>query len=416
MLSDKELYEYAKELYAQNGIDCDKAIKTLLSVPISIQCWQGDDVIGFERRANGLDGGIQTTGNYPGRARNFKELTKDFDLALKLIPGVKRLSLHASYISDNADCERDSITYDNYASWIEYARQRNIKLDFNATLFSHEYASSGMTLSSSDPEIRNFWIRHVKACRKIAAEIGKEQKSPCLMNLWIPDGLKDIPADRMGPRQRLKESLDEIYSVRYDKKYLIDCVESKVFGIGLESYTVGSAEFYNYYAAQNGVYNLLDNGHFHPTENVADKISSALLFADKLALHVTRPVRWDSDHVVILNDEVKEIAKEIVACNALDKTLIGLDYFDASINRVAAWVVGARSVHKALLNALLTPHEQMKKLQDNGDFTHLLASSEQLKDLPFGIVWRQYLIMTNTPIDWMKYVDKYEKEIFAERG
>ena len=272
-----------------------------------------------------------------------------------------------------------------------------------------------MTLSHPNDEIREFWVRHVKACRKIAVGIGKEQNSPCLMNLWAPDGLKESPADRIGPRARLKKSLDDIYSIKYNPEHIIDSVESKVFGIGLESYTVGSAEFYNYYAAKTGVYNLFDNGHYHPTENVADKISSALLFADKIALHITRPVRWDSDHIVTFNDDVREICKELVACGALNKALIGLDFFDASVNRIAAWVIGARAVQKALLAALLTPHDQLKKMQQNRDFTHMLALSEKIKDLPFGIVWQQYLVHTDTPSDWMKYVEKYEREVLIER-
>lgn len=415
-METNDLYLYAKEEYAKYGINTDEAIKKLCAVPLSIQCWQGDDVRGFETRAGGAGGGIQSTGSYPGRARSFAELTKDFDLALKLIPGTRRLSLHASYISDDTGCDRDCVTIDNYAAWVEYARQRNIKLDFNATLFGHEKAEDGMTLSHPNDEIRSFWIRHVKACRKIAAEIGKEQKSPCLMNLWIPDGLKETPADRMGPRARLKESLEEIYSIKYNPEFLSDSVESKVFGIGLESYTVGSAEFYNYFAAKTGICNLFDNGHFHPTENVADKISSALLFSDKIALHVTRPVRWDSDHVVTYNDDVREICNEIVACGALKRTLIGLDFFDASINRIAAWVIGARAVQKALLSALLTPHAKLCELQNGRDFTHLLALREKIKDLPAGIVWNEYLRYTDTPIDWLKYVDKYEKEVLIERG
>ncbi len=397
----KSMYDYARAQYAEYGIDTDKAIKKLSSVPVSLQCWQGDDVKGFESHA--------------GRARNFAELTKDLDLALKLIPGTHRLSLHASYISDDNGCDRDAITLDNFASWIEYARQRNIKLDFNATLFGHEKAEDGMTLSHPNDEIREFWVRHVKACRKIAVGIGKEQNSPCLMNLWAPDGLKESPADRIGPRARLKKSLDDIYSIKYNPEHIIDSVESKVFGIGLESYTVGSAEFYNYYAAKTGVYNLFDNGHYHPTENVADKISSALLFADKIALHITRPVRWDSDHIVTFNDDVREICKELVACGALNKALIGLDFFDASVNRIAAWVIGARAVQKALLAALLTPHDQLKKMQQNRDFTHMLALSEKIKDLPFGIVWQQYLVHTDTPSEWMKYVEKYEREVLIER-
>ena len=411
----KSMYDYARAQYAEYGIDTDKAIKKLSSVPVSLQCWQCDDVKGFESHAGGTGGGIQTTGSYPGRARNFAELTKDLDLALKLIPGTHRLSLHASYISDDNGCDRDAITLDNFASWIEYARQRNIKLDFNATLFGHEKAEDGMTLSHPNDEIREFWVRHVKACRKIAVGIGKEQNSPCLMNLWAPDGLKESPADRIGPRARLKKSLDDIYSIKYNPEHIIDSVESKVFGIGLESYTVGSAEFYNYYAAKTGVYNLFDNGHYHPTENVADKISSALLFADKIALHITRPVRWDSDHIVTFNDDVREICKELVACGALNKALIGLDFFDASVNRIAAWVIGARAVQKALLAALLTPRDQLKKMQQNRDFTHMLALSEKIKDLPFGIVWQQYLVHTDTPSDWMKYVEKYEREVLIER-
>ena len=411
----KSMYDYARAQYAEYGIDTDKAIKKLSSVPVSLQCWQGDDVKGFESHAGRAGGGIQTTGSYPGRARNFAELTKDLDLALKLIPGTHRLSLHASYISDDNGCDRDAITLDNFASWIGYARQRNIKLDFNATLFGHEKAEDGMTLSHPNDEIREFWVRHVKACRKIAVGIGKEQNSPCLMNLWAPDGLKESPADRIGPRARLKKSLDDIYSIKYNPEHIIDSVESKVFGIGLESYTVGSAEFYNYYAAKTGVYNLFDNGHYHPTENVADKISSALLFADKIALHITRPVRWDSDHIVTFNDDVREICKELVACGALNKALIGLDFFDASVNRIAAWVIGARAVQKALLAALLTPHDQLKKMQQNRDFTHMLALSEKIKDLPFGIVWQQYLVHTDTPSDWMKYVEKYEREVLIER-
>jgi len=410
-----DLYAYAKQRYAAFGVDCNEAVMRLINTPISIHCWQGDDVRGFEGGADSLGGGIQTTGNYPGRARNFDELTQDFDVALRLIPGTKRLNLHASYALTHAGTERDELTFDDFAPWVEYAKQRNIKIDFNSTLFGHEYASDGLTLSHPDEEIRQFWIRHVKACRKIAAEIGREQGSPCLHNLWIPDGLKDEPADRLGPRMRLKESLDEIYKIQYDKKRILDSVESKVFGIGVESYTVGSAEFYNYYAAKNGVYCLLDNGHFHPTENVADKISTALLFADKVALHVTRSVRWDSDHVVTLNDDVKAIARELVACKALDRTLIGLDYFDASINRVAAWVIGTRSFQAALLHALLMPHEQLKKLQDERDYTRLLAYTEELKTLPFDIVWQHYLTITNTPINWLKHVESYEKEVLANR-
>ncbi|HBF37467.1 MAG TPA: L-rhamnose isomerase, partial [Firmicutes bacterium] len=347
-----ENYRLAKESYRKIGIDCDQVIAKLGKIAISIHCWQGDDVNGFENRG-GLTGGIATTGNYPGKARTPEELMADIDKALSLIPGKHRINVHACYgITDGNTVERDMLEPKHFSKWVEFAKQRGLGLDFNPTFFSHPKAASGLTLSHPDPEIRNFWIRHGKACRKIAAYFGKELGTPSLCNLWIPDGYKDIPADRLGPRLRLKASLDEIYREKYDPRYLIDCVEGKVFGIGLEAYTVGSHEFYLSYAAKNGIYFLLDNGHFHPTEVVSDKISALLAFFDRIPLHVTRPMRWDSDHVILLDDELKEIAKEIIRCDALDKVMIGLDYFDASINRVAAWVIGVRNMQKALLGAM----------------------------------------------------------------
>lgn len=408
-------YEEAKKMYAQYGIDADDALAKIKDIPVSIHCWQGDDVMGFEN-AGALTGGIQTTGNYPGKATTPAQLMDDIDRVLALVPGTKRINLHASYaIGDNVP-DRDKLEPEHFAAWVDFAKKRKIGLDFNPTFFSHPKAS-GLTLSSPDEEIRAFWVRHAKCCRKIAAYFGKELGTPCLHNIWIPDGLKDIPADRMGPRMRLKKSLDEIYSVKYDKKYIIDAVESKVFGIGLEAYTVGSNEFYQNYAAHNGICCLLDNGHYHPTEMVSDKIPTLLCFNDYVALHVTRPVRWDSDHVVLFEDEIKEIAKEIVSHNATDRVLIGLDYFDASINRISAWTVGARNMQKALLYALLMPHAELAKLQDSGNFTRLMALSEELKTLPFGDVWDEYLSRQNVPagMDWFALVEKYEKDVLQKR-
>ena len=411
-------YNQAKEIYKEIGVDTDKAIETLKSVPISIHCWQGDDVGGFESSGD-LSGGIAATGNYPGKARSPEELMNDIDFALKLIPGKKRINIHAFYAITDEVVERDELEPRHFDKWIEFAKERNLGLDFNPTFFSHPKAAEGLTLSHPDKEIRDFWIRHGKASRKIAAYIGEQLGSPCLNNVWIPDGYKDIPADRLGPRKRLEASLDEIFSVNYDEKYIVDCVESKVFGIGLEAYTVGSNEFYMGYAAtRKGVYNLLDNGHYHPTEVVSDKISSLLVFFDKLPLHVTRPVRWDSDHVVLFEDEIKEIAKEIVRNDALDKVLIGLDFFDASINRIAAWVVGTRNMQKALLYALLTPNGVLKEMQEQGNFTELMVKSEELKTYPIGDVWDYYCEKNAVPVKekWFAEVKKYETDVLLGRG
>jgi L-rhamnose isomerase len=411
------VFESAKAAYGAYGVDVQDAILKAGRIPVSLHCWQGDDVGGFESESP-LTGGIQATGNYPGKAHSFEELARDLDEVLKLIPGKKRINIHAIYAVTKNKVERDELKSGHFAPWIEFARERNLGLDFNPTFFSHPMAAGGLTLSSPDEAVRLFWVRHAKACREIAACFGRELGTPCLHNIWIPDGYKDIPADRLGPRLRLKKSLDEIYSVRYDKRHIIDSVESKVFGIGLESYTVGSSEFYLNYAAKNSILCLLDNGHYHPTEMTSDKIASLLVFSDYVALHVTRPVRWDSDHVVLFEDELKEIAKEIVRCNAAERVLIGLDYFDASINRLAAWTVGARNMQKALLYALLQPNEELKKLQDEGDFTRLMVLSEELKTMPFGAVWDEYCVQQNVPREtgWYAAIKDYEKNVLAIRN
>ena len=409
-------YESAKELYAGLGVDTEEALRKLGQVKISMHCWQGDDVGGFENSGD-LSGGIAATGNYPGKARNFEELTSDIDMAFKMIPGTHKINLHAIYAVTDHPVDRDALKPEHFSAWVDYARERGLGLDFNPTLFSHPKAANSLTLSNPDESIRHFWVEHCKRCREITEYFGKELGQISLDNIWIPDGYKDIPADRLGPRQRLKDSLDEIFAEKLDPKYICDSVESKVFGIGLESYTVGSHEFYMNYAAKNNILCLLDNGHYHPTEVVSDKIPSMLLFSDKLALHVTRPVRWDSDHVVIFDDELKEIAKEIVRCNALDRVLIGLDYFDASINRVAAWVVGMRNMQKALLYALLTPHAALKKLQDSGDYTSLLAMQEELKTYPFADVWDRFCEEHNVPVrqNWLSDIRKYEADVLSKR-
>ena len=410
-------FESAKEKYARLGVDVDKALETLSNKAISIHCWQGDDIGGFENRGEALSGGIQTTGNYPGKARTPDELMADFDVAAALIPGKKRINLHASYaIFENGFADRDALLPEHFAAWVRFAKERGYGIDFNPTCFSHPMVKDGLTLSSPDDEVREFWIRHCIACRRIAASIAKELGSPVLNNVWIPDGYKHTPADRFGPRARLAASLDRIFEEKLDG--VIDCVESKVFGIGVESYTVGSNEFYVAYAASHpGVCSLLDNGHYHPTEVVSDKIPALLNFFDKIPVHVTHAVRWDSDHVVLLNDELVEIAKEIVRCDAMDRVLIGLDYFDASINRVAAWVIGTRNMQKALLQALLMPHAKMKALQDEANFTEMMMLQEECKSLPFSDIWEKYCEMQGVPADesWFETVRDYEKNVLAKR-
>ncbi len=410
------IYEEAKKMYAEIGIDTDEVINKLSAVSISMHCWQGDDVGGFESSGE-LTGGIQATGNYPGKARNMEELMADIDKALSLIPGKHRINLHATY-ADYSDgvVSRDKLEPKHFDKWIEFAKQRGLGIDINPTLFSHPLAADGLTLSHPDEKVRRFWIDHCKAIRKIGAYIGEKLGTPCLNNIWIPDGYKETPADRMSPRQRLKDALDEILSVEYDKSFLVDSVESKVFGIGVESYTVGSHEFYMNYAAKNNCYCLLDNGHYHPTESVADKISSMLLFSDKVALHVTRGVRWDSDHVVGLTDELKEIAKEIVIAGP-EKVIIGLDYFDASINRIAAWVMGMRNMQKALLGAMLTPHKKLAECQAEGNFTEMFVLSEEVKSYPLGAVWDRFCEINNVPEreNWFGAVKEYENTVLCER-
>lgn len=411
-------YESAKQQYEAWGIHVEEALEKLAQIPISVHCWQGDDVIGLEGTGRALSGGIQTTGNYPGRARNFQELTSDFLKAMSLVPGKKRISLHASYavMEEGEQVDRDALEPRHFDRWIQFAREHDLGIDFNPTFFSHPMVKDNLTLSSPEEEVRRFWVRHGVQCRRIASYIGQQLQNLVLCNVWIPDGYKDIPADRLGPRQRLKESLDEIFSEPLD--WVIDCVESKVFGIGMEAFTVGSAEFYLSYAATHpGVYDLLDNGHYHPTEVVSDKIPSLLAFFDKVPLHVTRPVRWDSDHVVLYEDEVKEIAKEIVRNDALDRVLIGLDFFDASINRVAAWVVGTRSMEKALLFALLQPWEELKQLQDSCRFTELMMKNEEIKTLPFGDIWEHYCQTQGVPggQEWYDQVAQYERDVLSKR-
>lgn len=411
-------FERAVEQYKKIGVDVESAIRRLADIPISVHCWQGDDVRGFEG-GDELTGGIAATGNYPGRARNAAELMADFDAAMRLVPGKKRINLHASYAVTEQPVERDALLPAHFAPWVDFAKARGCGLDFNPTFFSHPMAADNLTLSHPDKTIRDFWIRHAKACRRIAAYFGEELGTPSLCNIWIPDGYKNTPPDRLSPRLRLKESLDEIYAERYDPAYIVDSVESKVFGLGLEAYTVGSSEFYlNYTARREGVYNLLDNGHYHPNEKVSDKISAMLAFCDRLPLHVTRPLHWDSDHVVLLEDELLAIAGEIIAANAEEKVMIGLDYFDASINRVAAWVIGTRNMQKALLHALLTPHAALRQMQAAGDFTGILAVSEDSKTLPFGEVWAEYCRRQQVPEDgaWYPAVQEYEETVLRKRG
>lgn len=408
------MYDYAKKAYAQYGVDTEAALSKLKNIPVSIHCWQGDDVVGLDG-GGAASGGIQTTGNYPGRARNFEELKADIKKAFALMPGKKRLNLHASY-AVGATIDRDKYEPKHFAPWVEFAKEIGLDgIDFNPTLFSHKNVKDGLTLSSPDENIRKFWVDHCIACIKISEYIAEEFGKPCLMNIWIPDGFKDVPADRLTPRLRLKKSLDEILSCGYDKSKVIVAVESKVFGIGVESYTVGSNEFYQNYAAKNDICCLLDNGHYHPLEYVSDKIPALLAFYDKIALHVTRGVRWDSDHVVLFEDELKEMAKEIVRNDATEKVMIGLDYFDASINRLSAWVTGQRAMQKALLYALLCNHGELKELQDKSDFTTLMVKQEEYKTLPFGAVWKEYLKRENLSEDYLTEIREYEKEVLKVR-
>lgn len=409
-------YQLAKQAYAALGVDTDKAIQTLKDVTISVHCWQGDDVVGFDSKQS-LSGGIQTTGNYPGKATTPEQLMADLDEAFSLIPGKKKLNLHASYsiFEEGEYVGRDEILPKHFAKWVEFAKSRNMGIDFNPTFFAHPMVKDNLTLSSPNEEVRAYWVRHGKRCIKIAEYFANETGVPCVINFWIPDGYKDIPADRFSPRARYKQSMDEILAEPYDKSKVFVTLESKVFGIGLESYTVGSSEFCLSYSDYKGITPLMDNGHYHPTELVSDKISALLLFNEHIALHVTRGVRWDSDHVVLLDDETKEIAKEIVRNDALDKVFIATDYFDASINRISAWVTGVRNVHKALLGALLQPNDELKSLQKQNNLTKLMVLQEELKTMDFGAVWQQYLNECGVVEDYYAEVMRYENEVLSKR-
>ena len=410
-------YESAREIYAEFGVDTEEAINVLKDIPLSVHCWQGDDVLGFDG-TDSLSGGIQTTGNYPGRASTPEELMADIEFAFSQMPGKKRLNLHASYAilgDDLGKVDRDRYAIEYFKPWIEFAKRTGADgIDFNPTFFSHPKVKDNLTLTSPDEETRHFWIEHGRRSLEIAAELGKAFGKPCFVNIWIPDGYKDVPADRLGPRLRLKDSLDQILE-GYDKEWVIPAVESKVFGIGVESYTPGSNEFYQNYAATRGICCLLDMGHYHPTEVVSEKISAMLAFYDRVALHVSRPVRWDSDHVVVFDDELKEVSKEIIRNNAIKKVIIGLDFFDASINRNVAWITGERSMEKALLYALTLPNDRMKQLQDEADFTDLMYLQERSKTLPFSDVWEEYLRRENLSDDYITACHEYEDEVLKRR-
>ena len=409
-------YENAKQSFKKYGVDTEQVLETLASIPVSLHCWQGDDVTGFDHDGP-LTGGIQTTGNYLGKARTPDELMQDIEKVMTLVPGKKKINVHACYaIFEKGEfVDRDKLEPKHFKKWVDFAKKHDVGLDFNPTFFSHPMASSGLTLSSPDKNIRDFWIAHGKACVKISEYFARETGIPCVMNIWTGDGLKDVPADRIGPRERYKNSIDEILS-DYDKALVKPCVESKVFGIGVESYTVGSAEFALTYAATRGCLPLMDNGHYHPTEMVSDKISALLCFFPEIALHVTRPVRWDSDHVIALDDETKEIAKEIVRNDAINRVYIALDYFDASINRIAAWSVGARNMQRALLYALLQPNAKLKALQDSLNYTELLVMQEEMKFMPYGDVWDEYLKRQGIPGEnWFDEVKSYEKNVLSAR-
>ena len=418
------MYNEAKEKYAALGVDTEQAMERLMKAPVSLHCWQGDDVRGFDTDpTKPLTGGIQTTGNYPGRARTPEELMADIDMVLKLCPGMKKLNLHASYaIFDDGNggwVDRDKLEPKHFKKWVDFCKARGLGCDFNPTFFSHPMCDP-LTLSSPNEETRRFWIDHGKACIRISQYLAEELGQPCVMNIWTGDGFKDIPADRMGPRMRYKESIDEILSEPFDFDKVKPCVESKVFGIGVEAYTVGSAEFsLNYAAANPGkCIPLMDNGHYHPTEVVSDKIPALLVFFPEIALHITRPVRWDSDHVVLFDDETREMAKEIVRCGGLEgRVKMALDYFDASVNRVAAWTLGFRNWQKALLYALLTPSDSLKADQDAGDLTAVLVRQDELKTMPFGDVWDEYCRRCGAPLDgtWLDTVLQYERDVLSKR-
>ncbi|HPB13974.1 MAG TPA: L-rhamnose isomerase [Bacteroidales bacterium] len=411
-------YEDAREEYAKLGVDTDAALEKLDKINISLHCWQTDDVAGFENPDAALGGGLQTTGNYPGKARTIDQLKSDIEKVMSLLPGKQRLSLHAIYGDfKGKKVDRDQIDVEHFQGWIDWALKLGIGLDFNPTCFSHPLAEDGFTISSKNEKTRKFWVEHNKRCRKIGAEMGKQLGTPCVNNIWVPDGSKDIPVDRYTYRELLMKSLDEIFSIEYPKEYLKDSIECKLFGLGSEAMVVGSSEFYIGYGIKNNKLITLDNGHFHPTEQVADKISSLLLYVDELMLHMTRGVRWDSDHVVIYNDEIQYIAQEIVRCNALDRVNVGLDYFDASLNRIGAYVVGTRAAQLAFLNALLEPLAILKKYEENNNYFERLAMMEIMKTKPLGAVYNYYCLKNNVPVaeDYIAEIQAYEKEVLSKR-
>jgi L-rhamnose isomerase len=414
----EQAYELARERYAEHGVDTGKAMDRLRRIAISLHCWQGDDVGGFESDAGLSGGGIMATGAYPGKARTPDELRTDLDKTLHLIPGRHRLNLHAMYAEMKTKVDRNALEPEHFAGWVQWARANGLGMDFNGTYFSHPKAASGFTLSSGDESVRKFWIEHGICCRKIGAYMGKELGTPCVTNVWIPDGYKDIPVDRLGPRQRLADSLDQIFAEKLDPVVHLDAVESKLFGIGAESCTIGSHEFYMGYAMSRGTLLCLDAGHYHPTEVISEKISAVLLFVPELLLHVSRPVRWDSDHVVILSDELKAIAQELVRHDVLDRVHIGLDFFDASINRIAAWVIGTRAMIQALLIALLEPAETLRRFEDEGNYTARLAMLEELKMLPVSAVWDYYCLRSDVPPahTWLDDVKRYEEQVLGKRA
>ncbi len=412
-------YTIASERYAHLGVDADAALDAVARIPVSLHIWQGDDVTGFERPEAQLGGGLAATGNYPGKARNARELRSDLDRAYSLIPGSHRLNLHAIYAeTEGKPVPRNELQPEHFANWLDWAKENDHGLDFNPTCFSHPLADAGFTLASYDDGIRRFWIEHCIACRKIGEHFGRELRTPCVTDIWIPDGFKDTPVDRATPRQLLKDSLDAIFAEQIDPRHNLDAVECKLFGLGSESYVVGSHEFYLGYAMANNVLLCRDSGHFHPTEVISDKLSSVLLYVDEMLLHISRGVRWDSDHVVILSDELQAIAQELVRGQYLDRVHIGLDYFDASINRVAAWVIGTRNTLRALLMALLEPLDLMREMELSGDYTGRLALLEELKGMPFGAVWDYYCLRQGVPIglSFMDSIRDYEKGVLADRG
>ncbi|MGN7355833.1 L-rhamnose isomerase [Paenibacillus sp. SAF-054] len=410
-------FNEAKKLYEKHGINVEEVLERLSRIKISLHCWQGDDVRGFMNKGQELSGGIAVTGSYPGRAETPDQLREDIDKAFALIPGRHKVNLHAIYADTEEQVDLDELEPRHFANWVSWAKEKGYGLDFNPTCFSHEKAKDGFTLSHPDPEIRDFWIRHGKASRRIAESFGKELGQPCVTNFWIPDGYKDTPVDRKSPRVRLMESLDDIFSEPISEEYNIDALESKLFGIGSESYVVGSHEFYMGYALSRGKTICFDSGHFHPTETISNKLSSWLLFGDQLLLHVSRPVRWDSDHVVTMDDELLDIARELVRGDLLDRTHIGLDFFDGSINHVAAWVIGTRNTLKALLRAMLEPIDTLKQIELEGDLTSRLALVEEFKSYPFGAIWDYYCSQAGMPVreDWLAEVKQYEKEVLADR-